>query len=238
MDTIVTEVQRQLKANADEQVRIDGKRFFKDNETTATYGVKIPVVNQVAKDSFTQLKHTPKTDIFALCETLWQSGYLEDNIVACTWAYNLRRQYQPDDFAIFERWISRYVDNWASCDTLCNHTIGTFVDMYPQFIDALKNWTTSPNRWNKRAAAVTLIIPARNGLFLKDIFEIADSLLTDPDDLVQKGYGWMLKAASEAHPQAVFDYLLTKKTTMPRTAFRYALEKMPADWRAEAMKKG
>ncbi|MBP9727437.1 MAG: DNA alkylation repair protein, partial [Gammaproteobacteria bacterium] len=45
------------------------------------------------------------------------------------------------------------------------------------------------------------------------------------------------KAASEAHQQAVFDYVMSKREVMPRTAFRYAIEKMPADLRAEAMKK-
>ena len=36
---------------------------------------------------------------------------------------------------MFERWVDQYVDNWAKCDTLCNHTIGTFVEMYPEFIE-------------------------------------------------------------------------------------------------------
>ena len=84
---------------------------------------------------------------------------------------------------------------------------------------------------------MTLIVPARKGLFLADIFAIAEKPLADPDDLVQKGYGWMLKAASQAHPAEVFDYLMSRKDVMPRTAFRYALEKMPAEWRARAMKK-
>jgi len=46
----------------------------------------------------------------------------------------------------------------------------------------------------------------------------------------------MLKAASEAHQKEVFDYVVSKKNVMPRTAYRYALEKMPAGLRAEAMK--
>jgi len=82
-----------------------------------------------------------------------------------------------------------------------------------------------------------LIIPARKGLFLEDVFEIADILLLDKDDLVQKGYGWMLKAASEAHQKEVFNYVMANKSVMPRTALRYAIEKMPADLKAEAMKK-
>ena len=89
----------------------------------------------------------------------------------------------------------------------------------------------------KRASAVSLIVPARKGKFLDDIFEIADILHADKDDMVQKGYGWMLKAASQAHQEKVFNYVMSKKTTMPRTSLRYAIEKMPAELKARAMAK-
>ncbi|MGC3978768.1 MAG: DNA alkylation repair protein, partial [Paludibacteraceae bacterium] len=127
--------------------------------------------------------------------------------------------------------------NPNSTYTLCNHTVGSFVMMYPEYVEKLKGWATSPKRWMKRASAVILIIPARKGMFLKDIFEIANILLLDKDDLVQKGYGWMLKAASEAYQKEVFDYVISKKEVMPRTALRYAIEKMPHDLKIEAMKK-
>lgn len=125
----------------------------------------------------------------------------------------------------------------ASCDTLCNHTAGTLVELFPDFIEDLKRFTSSENRWVKRAAAVTLIIPARKGLFLEHIFEIADILLLDPDDLVQKGYGWMLKAASQAHQEEVFQYVMKNKGIMPRTSLRYAIEKMPEELRKRAMER-
>jgi len=89
----------------------------------------------------------------------------------------------------------------------------------------------------RRASAVSLIIPARKGLFLDIIFEIANSLMLDKDDLVQKGYGWMLKAASESHQQEVFDFVMKKKSIMPRTSLRYAIEKMPEEMRKQAMDK-
>jgi 3-methyladenine DNA glycosylase AlkD len=129
------------------------------------------------------------------------------------------------------------VKNWASCDTLCNHTIGSFIEMYPEFLTGLKRWALSDIRWVKRASSVSLIIPAKNGKFLKDIFEMADILLTDRDDMVQKGYGWMLKAASKAHEKEVFDYVIKHKSVMPRTSLRYAIEKMPNELKVLAMAK-
>lgn len=109
--------------------------------------------------------------------------------------------------------------------------------MYPEYLSGLKKWSLSKNRWVKRASAVSLIVPAKKGKFLKDIFEIADILHSDGDDMVQKGYGWMLKVASQAHQKEVFDYVMSKKTTMPRTALRYAIEKMPPELKAKAMAK-
>ncbi|WP_264557960.1 DNA alkylation repair protein [Flavobacterium sp. N1718] len=101
----------------------------------------------------------------------------------------------------------------------------------------MKKWTTDSNRWKRRAAAVSLIVPAKKGLFLDTVFRIATALLEDTDDLVQKGYGWMLKEASIPHQEAVFDFVLDHKTVMPRTALRYAIEKMPEQHRREAMAK-
>lgn len=235
MESVMDDVRRQLKENADEKARESGQRFFK--EPVRMYGMKTARALAIAKQALARLKGRPKAEIFALCEELWRSGYMEESFIACTWAYSLRKEYTPEDFPVFERWVEKYVSNWASCDTLCNHSLGTFLEMHPAFLGELKSWADSPNRWKKRAAAVTLILPARKGLFLADIFEIAEKLLADSDDLVQKGYGWMLKAASEAHPAEVFDYLMSRKEVMPRTAFRYALEKMPGEWRARAMKK-
>ena len=235
MKAILKEIREELKQNADEKIRESGRRFFR--EEVKPFGVKTAVVTRIAKDHFTKIKDRGRDEIFSLCEDLWKSGYMEESFIACNWSYNVRDRYTPEDFALFEKWIDMYVTNWASCDTFCNHTVGTFIDMYPSFLAGLKNWACSENRWMKRAAAVSLIIPARKGRYLKDVFEIADILLRDSDDLVQKGYGWMLKAAGETHRNEVFNYVMQNKSDMPRTALRYAIEKMPADMKKKAMEK-
>lgn len=62
-------------------------------------------------------------------------------------------------------------------------------------------------------------------------------LLVDEDEMVQKGYGWLLKEESRKHQKEVFDYVLKNKSVMPRTALRYAIELMPKELKAAAMKK-
>lgn len=235
MDGIIEKIRRELKENIDEHTRESGQRFFK--ESVNIYGVKTALVSKIAKENYKSIRDKSKAEIFNLCEELWRSGYMEESFIACNWSYFIYKQYEPGDFAVFEKWVNNYVSNWASCDTLCNHTIGTFIEMYPEFLSSLKEWAKSNNRWVRRASAVSLIIPARQGKFLKDIFEIADILLPDQDDLVRKGYGWMLKEASRKNQSEVFDYIKKNKKTMPRTALRYAIEKMPAELKKEAMAK-
>jgi len=235
MDAVIDNLRKQLKENANIKVKESADRFFK--EKVVHYGVKSAVVGRIAAVNYKTLKSKTKSEILGLCEKLWRSGYMEESYVACEWSYNVRRDYEPKDFKVFEKWVNKYVGNWASCDTLCNHTVGAFIEMYPEYLKELKIWAKSKNRWARRASAVSLIIPARHGKFLKDIFAIADTLLLDGDDMVQKGYGWMLKAASQAHQKEVFRYVMKNKGVMPRTALRYAIEKMPAALKAVAMKK-
>lgn len=88
----------------------------------------------------------------------------------------------------------------------------------------------------RRASAVVLI-PAilhrdYEGI---DPLAISDLLMPDEHALVQKGYGWMLKCLSQVDRDAVRDYLIANHERMPRTAFRYALEKFDRADRSELM---
>jgi 3-methyladenine DNA glycosylase AlkD len=228
-------IRQDLIKQADEKTKSSYRRFFKEDITF--YGVNNALVNKIAAKHYPAVKPIGKKEIFRLCEELLKSDYSEEAFIACDWAYRQRKEFTPDDFSTFDSWLQKYINNWAKCDTLCNHTVGTFVEMYPQFIENLKQWARSDNRWLRRAAAVTLIIPAKRGKFLEDIFKIADILLTDTDDLVQKGYGWMLKDAAILHQPEVFAYVTKNKEVMPRTALRYAIERMPADLKRQAIAK-
>jgi 3-methyladenine DNA glycosylase AlkD len=235
MKNIILHLRQELTGNADEKTKNTGERFFKEEVTL--YGIRSAIVTKIARDHYRAIDNKDKNNIFSLCEELLGSGIMEESFVACNWSYNVRKQFVSDDFKLFERWVGKYVTNWATCDTMCNHTVGSFIEMYPEYLSGLKSWAHSQNRWVKRASAVSLIVPARKGLFLKDIFDIADILHADSDDMVQKGYGWMLKVASQSHQKEIFDYIMKKKATMPRTSLRYAIEKMPAELKKRAMEK-
>jgi 3-methyladenine DNA glycosylase AlkD len=235
MNKIISKLREELTQNSDEQLQKSTQYFFK--EYVRCYGMKNDTLTKICKEYFKTIKDLPKNMILDLCEDLWKSGMMEEGFIACNWSYYISKKYESSDFKVFEKWIDLYVNNWAACDAMGNHTVGAFLEMYPEYVEELKRWTQSTNRWVRRASAVSLIVPARHGKFLKDIFEIADLLLLDSDDMVQKGYGWMLKVASQKRQTEVFDYVMSKKSMMPRTALRYAIEKMPAELKISAMKK-
>ena len=227
-NSLILSMRQEIKKSIDDKTRRTSQSFFK--EKIKLYGVKTAIIKKIGKEYYKSIKNKEKEEVFKLCDELWQSGYIEESFIACNWSYNVHKDYKPGDIKIFEKWIGSYVNNWASCDTL-------FLEKFPDNLSELKKWAKSQNRWMRRASAVSLIIPARKGKFLKDIFEISDILLPDKDDLVQKGYGWMLKSASQAHQKEVYEYVNEKKSIMPRTALRYAIEKMPQDLKKTAMTK-
>ena len=111
------------------------------------------------------------------------------------------------DFAVFERWVATYLNNWASCDTLCNHTVGTFLEMCGFIGELINRWAKSSNRWMKRAAAVSLIIPARNGNSFRRYSLLQILCCRMEMTWCREGYGWMLKSASQAYQKRCLSML-------------------------------
>lgn len=235
MNTILSQIRAELVANADEKARQGDQRFFK--EQIKSYGVKTAVVEKIAKKYWSIVKRLSKQEIFALCEELFDSDYMEEAFVVSFWLPNYVDHLEVVDIVTFKRWIDCYIDNWAKCDSFCNHAVGDLIQKLPEIVHEVKRWAKSRNRWLKRASAVSFIVPAKRGMFLWDAFEVCDVLLLDGDDMVQKGYGWLLKEESRKHQKEVFDYVVRHRKVMPRTALRYAIELMPKELKSEAMKK-
>lgn len=217
-------IQSDLSTIASKERSISMQNFFK-NEIHC-YGISNPIVQQIGRKYITLLKQENFTTTIPLIEKLFQSTYHEEALLACQFVYAFKKQYTQEHFEIFESWIRNYISNWAICDTFCNKVIGEMIFQFPPCIAHIKKWCLSEQLYVRRASAVSFIYPAKKNQFVNDQFEIAILLLEDKDDLVQKGYGWMLKVLSECREQEVFDFIQKYKSQMPRTALRYAIEKM------------
>jgi len=235
MSNLITTITKALHEHAEPEYKAGVTRFFK--ESVNPIGVRVPIVRTLGKKYYP--KELQKKEIFSLCETLLEKRTLEHTILAFAWARNQEKDLVPSDFARLSRWIKTYVTNWAFCDDICTHTFGSLIYQYPTLLPKIFVWTTSRNRWLRRAAAVTLIhsIKKREKNILPHVYATTEALLHDRDDLVQKGYGWMLKEASNIWPADVYAFVLKHKDVMPRTALRYAVEKYPKEMKQHAMTK-
>ena len=102
MGKIIENLRQELVNNADEKTRLSAERYFK--EGVKIYGLKSAEVSGISKEHYKAIEDKSKLHIFSLCEKLWQSGYMEESFIACNWSYNVRKQFEPDDFDIFEKW--------------------------------------------------------------------------------------------------------------------------------------
>ena len=103
MDPIIAQMRQELAALADPEIQKSSQRFFK--EDIRCYGMKTATVIAMAKKYWKEVKNRPKPEIFALCEELYQSGYMEESFIVSEWAHALSGRYEREDLAVFQRWI-------------------------------------------------------------------------------------------------------------------------------------
>ncbi|MFX0092495.1 MAG: DNA alkylation repair protein [Candidatus Hodarchaeota archaeon] len=241
-DAVRSRIDKALKEHTDLLFHSldNGNTMTVDQHQWQWLGVRTPQTRQIANTVFKELRSHGIKDIDSIleyCEHLLSYRISEYRTIAFQWTFKCKKQFQPEHFEIFERWLKTYVTGWGSCDDFCVHTLGYFLLQYPMFISRVKSWTLSSNNMTRRASAVSLIYALRRGEYLPPAFEIADNLLNDSDIYVLKGYGWMLKEATKHFPDKVFQYVLDRKNVMPRVSLRYAIEKMPEERRKKAMAK-
>ncbi len=233
---VIDKIEKEVgKYNKPENL-INYQRWFKE-KLEDPIGLRGPYLKKVSNAVFKEYKDLSKKEILDICDAILKSGIKYNRFFAFDWAEKIENQLSKPDFARFERWVKDYVENWGHCDSICCGALGKLIARYPELSKRPFKWTTSKNRWLRRAAAVSLIPGTRKGLFIDDVFKTAERLLMDEDDLVQKGYGWMLKDSYGEHGKAVYEFITAHKDRMPRTALRYALERYPKDKRKKAMAK-
>ncbi|KXH76880.1 MAG: hypothetical protein AM326_06300 [Candidatus Thorarchaeota archaeon SMTZ-45] len=237
-DMIIKKIRNTLEEHSDPEEKRKKIHWEKQyQEKPRIYGIPSPTVRKLSSEFFKKIKKKPKQEIIQLCNNLLESGYSEERTIAFDWAFRFRKLYEKSDFHLLESWLMKHVHGWGACDDLCTHALGAFIHQFPESIQKAREWTISENRWVRRASAVCLIYSVRRKEHLEDVLATADALLIDSDIMVQKGYGWMLKEASNHYPKEIFNYVMKNRRDMPRTALRYAIEKLSPEYKAEAMKR-
>lgn len=224
---IVKEIRAELRSRASVEGAKKAKRFFR--EPINVYGLSAPQEEEIVKRFYPVVKGDLPLALEVAGE-LVGSRILEEASVGIRLLRRMTRRFTPGLFEIFDGWVDN-LTNWANTDGLSTWLISETVRLDYGLTERLLQWTESENRWRRRAAAVSLVPIARGGEMLDKVFEVADRLMADGDDMVQKGVGWLLKEASRRHQDEVRKYLLRWREGTSALVLRYASEKLPKEKR-------
>jgi 3-methyladenine DNA glycosylase AlkD len=227
LSDLAEKIMAEIRDSSDPEKEALLMRYFR--EPIETHGLTSQQSKDIARKYYPEVKGDLERAM-SLTGELLSHRNLSYSSVALRILERFRRQLEPSHFPVFDGWVG-YLTNWATTDHLCTKMIAETVRKDPSLVERLLEWTGSDNRWRRRAAAVSLVPLARRGEMLGDVFRVADRLMTDGDDMVQKGVGWMLKEASKRHPEEVRTYLLAWREESPALILRYASEKLPKGMR-------
>ncbi len=228
VEALLSEVRGQLKERVDPAYREGANRFFQ--EAVLLHGVRQAALVPIERFVYHELKLWPAEQRNRFCTEMWKQGTLEEGALVCHVYRRFQKECAAAEFRLFESWIDCYVTNWAHCDGVSSWLLAACIANDQTLIDLLPAWTASANRWKRRAAAVSLLQEAKAGRNTGRIFEVALPLLRDPDLMVQKGVGWLLKETYPKKPRPTVTFLRSRSNDITRLVLRYAAEKMsPAD---------
>jgi 3-methyladenine DNA glycosylase AlkD len=124
---------------------------------------------------------------------------------------------------LYDLYLRRHdrIDNWDLVDRAAPWVLGGYLadkDRAPLYTLA-----RSADQRERRSAIVATYFFIRNNE-LDDTFAIAEVLVHDEVDLVQKAVGGWLREAGKRDPARLRAFLDEYAATMPRTPLRYAIE--------------
>jgi 3-methyladenine DNA glycosylase AlkD len=186
-------------------------------------GIRVPEIRAVAK------RDDGQSDIRGLLRSEWHEERLLALLIL------VRRFERGDEAAqraIYDFYLSetRWINNWDLVDVSAYKIVGAW--LLGRSRAPLKKLAASHSLWERRIAIVSTFAFIRSG-HLEETFSISKKLLGDPEDLIHKACGWMLRECGKRDERELVRFLNAHRRSMPRTMLRYAIEKFPEKRRQE-----
>lgn len=227
------EIKKKLKSLGSREQAEVSRWFFKTGpgeygEGDVFLGIKVPVLRKLAKE----LADIPLKE----AATLLNSEIHEERLLALL---ILVRMFERGDDSIRQQIYHLYlgstssVNNWDLVDSSAPYIIGPYLAGRSKA--PLYRLAKSKSLWERRIAIMATFHFIKNGEFQVTL-NIAETLLTDREDLIHKAVGWMLREIGKRHLQAEEKFLNKYYLKMPRTMLRYAIEKFPEPKRQAYLK--
>lgn len=200
-------------------------KFFKTGkgeygEGDRFLGITVPELRQISKKYFNLVS---LDDI----QILLRNVYHEIRMIALfLLILKNKRADEPTKKQCFNFYLknTKYINNWDLVDVTCRDIIGEYLLNKDKMV--LYKLARSSKLWEKRISIIsTFAFIKKNEI--KDSLRIAEILLSDKHDLIQKAVGWTLREVGKKNLKAEEDFLKKHYSQLGRTALRYAIEKFP-----------
>lgn len=218
-----------LKTHITEAEKDKLQRFYKGSDSkTRALGVRFGTVFKIAKE-FVDL---PLPQV----EQLLESHYYEVRMGAVAILDHRARKKLSDDQRreLYELYIRRHdrIDNWDLVDRAAPHVVGHY--LFDKSRDVLYKLAKSQDPWQRRTALYSTLYFVKKG-DLDDTLKLAHQLVNDPEELINKAVGTMLREVGKKAPERLWAFLDQHAATMPRITLRYATEKLDTGTRQRYM---
>jgi len=227
-----------LQQHADAGDAIFLQRFFKTGKGQygagdVFIGVRVPQTRTVCR----QFKNLPLGEIEKLLASPVHEHRLAGVILLVS-RYQAAKN-DPERREVYEVYLGNVyagrINNWDIVDGSAEFIVGEYLREHPS--ELLTTLARSGDLWQRRVAMLSTFAGIKRGES-EQAFTIAQILLHDPHDLIQKAVGWMLREIGKrCNEQLLLDFLELEYTKMPRTTLRYAVERLSPSQRQHFMKK-
>jgi 3-methyladenine DNA glycosylase AlkD len=126
---------------------------------------------------------------------------------------------------LFDLYIRRHdrINSWDLVDRAAPYVVGGY--LFERRRDILYRLARSKDMSERRTAIVATYYFIRQGE-TAETFKIAEVLVDDDQDLIQKAVGGWVREAGKRDPDGLANFLDRFAATMPRTTLRYAVERL------------
>ncbi|CAN5452802.1 DNA alkylation repair protein [soil metagenome] len=200
-------------------LELTGKRGLVDTDSTDyELGLRMKDVFQLSK----KFMDMPLAEI----EILLENPALEIRLGAVSimdWKARDKKTNPSELQKLYTLYIKRHdrINHWAMVDRAAPYVVGKH--LFDRDRKPLYKLAKSTNPWERRTAIVSTYYFIRQNDLI-DTFKIANILVNDKEELVQKAVGSWTREAGKKDNTLLTDFLNTHASTMPRVMLRYAIE--------------
>lgn len=218
-----------LRGHGDRRYAEGARAYFRKWEPVHLYGVRTPDVRRFAAGLAREVQGAwTMREAIAFADRCTRDREMETKLVGWTILGRFARAFPRGLPTTVRRWIlAGHCVNWAHIDALSGEVLGRWLDRFPDGVGTLTGWHTARNPWLRRASVVPLVGGARRGRHLEEAYATVLALRDDPEDLMHKACGWLLREAGKTDMPRLERFLVQHGPELPRTTVRYAIERFP-----------